>query len=297
MGGTRIWMALLAIGMALMFLAGCAQSGAPPYTPPGGSSPYPAGGGGVPTSSSGRAVFAATDKAASMGAVSSVQITIDQARVHSSGNDWVSLNMTPKTIDLLQLNATGYSALLADVNLTAGTYDQVWLQISNVMVTDANGTHAAKLPSGTLRFMLNSAVAANQTASVVFDFDAAHSLHLTGNGQYILAPVVQAETRDDAQVDDRDEANVRVMGGRVREHKTVGMDASGNVGVGLRIADDANLSIGAGDLIRVNAPGMEERTEGGANGAENGQASSDASIHESDNGSVDVGARMRLGAW
>jgi hypothetical protein len=233
-----------------------------------------------------------------MGAITSVKVTVNSAQVHSTVNGWVSLNMTPTTLDLLQLKARSTSALLADVNLSPGDYDQVWLDLSNVVVTDGSGSHNAKLPSGTLRVMLNSHVTANQTSSVSFDFDASHSLHVTGNGMYILLPVVQVEARDDTKVDDQDHANVRVMGGRVREHKKIGMDVNGRVDVDLSVPDDANLTIDINNGIHINAPGMEERGEAGANGQENGRGAG-GEYNESSNGSInssaDISARIRIG--
>ncbi len=310
MDGIKACMLLAVLAAAFILFAGCAQqNGTPPYTPPGGTPPYPAGGGGVPGSmagaGTGRMVFTATDKAADMGAVSSVKVTIDAAEVHSTANGWVSLNITPTTVDLLQLRATSYSALLADVHIPPGDYDQVWLDISNVVVTDANGTHDAKLPSGTLKFNLNSRVTANQTSTVLFDFDASHSLHVTGNGRYILAPVVRVDSKDETEVDDSDRANVRVMGGRVREHKDVGMDVNGNMDVNLSIPENANVSIDDDNVIRIHVGGEEGSAQGGANaggsanGQENGQGARgeyNESQNSSINSSADIGARIRIGA-
>ncbi|MFH1094751.1 MAG: DUF4382 domain-containing protein [Candidatus Micrarchaeota archaeon] len=311
MSGQHMWMLVLGLSLAGLLLFGCAQSGAsgsysPPAAPganpgagsvlpssPSGASP-PNGNGAVPYPNSGRVVVTATDKAADMGAVSRIQVTVDAVQLHSAAGGWVSANITPHTYDLLQLKAQGASALLADVNLTPGSYNWVWLDISKVVVVDANGSHDAKLPSGTLRIMTDVQVVANQTATVAFDFAADESLHMAGNGRYILAPVVEVESRDNASVDDHDEAHVLVWGGFVRTHKKVGMDANGRVDVDVRIQADANLTIGSDDLIRIQVPGAEERGEGGANGGENRNPDGGKS-----NGSpfdaLNVTERLRLG--
>lgn len=231
----------------------------------GTPSPNAAGNGNSDASGNGkgRVVVGITDVAADMSTVSSIMVTVDSVQVHSSGGDWVTLNSAAQTYDLLVLNATATNALLADANISSGAYDQIWLDISKVTVTDVNGTHEAKLPSGTLRFMLNTQVAAGQTSALILDFSARDSLHQTGNGLYILAPVIVIESRDNAEVDGRDHANVRVTGGSVRDHKTVGMDIDGNVDVDRRIPADASVSIGSDNVIRIHV--RDNRTWDGAN--------------------------------
>ncbi|MBI2971490.1 MAG: DUF4382 domain-containing protein [Candidatus Aenigmarchaeota archaeon] len=217
----------------------------------------------------GRAVATMADAAADMGAVSSVKVTVDSVRVHSATEGWVTISSAPHTYDLLQLKAEGKQALLADTKLDAGTYDQLRLDISSVVVTDAQGSHQAKLPSGELKIVGDLVVKANSTAAAVFDFKADESLHVTGEGQYIMAPVVQLETRQNADVTVRSSADVAVSGGSVVTNVKVGMDAQGRVGVGLGIPANANLSIGSGSTIIV---GSGIGTAGSAGGSASGSA-------------------------
>jgi hypothetical protein len=199
----------------------------------------------APQTNTGRAVFLVTDAAADMGTVSSVKVTVDSVQAHSTTQGWVTVSSAPQTYDLLALKSSGDAVLLADVQLKEGTYEQIRLDISSVVVTDENGTHEAKLPSKELKIVGGMSVAANTTSAVTFDFIADESLHTTGNGQYILAPVIQVETREHAQVDASDESDVLVSGA-VKSSTKVGMDVNGNVGVGLKIADDENLEIEGG---------------------------------------------------
>lgn len=152
---------------------------------------------------------------------------------------------------MLKLKAEGRQELLADAELKEGTYDQIRLDISNVVVTDANGDQEAKLPSGELKIQGNLVVDANSTATATFDFIADESLHMTGNGKYIMAPVVHVETREGADVEIKSDSKVEIKSGKIKTNVKVGMDVDGNVGVGLKIPAGLNLTIGTEGVIKV----------------------------------------------
>ncbi|MBI4147457.1 DUF4382 domain-containing protein [Candidatus Woesearchaeota archaeon] len=211
----------------------------------------------------GRVVFTITDAAVNMSAVTSLMVTVDSVQVHSAAEGWVIVSSKPQTFDLLKLKIQGSQELLADVTLNEGTYQQLRLNISKVVVTDAEGEHEAKLPSGELKIVGNLEVKANSTSTASFDFIADESLHVTGNGEYILAPVVKLETKEDAEVEVKADLKVEIKGGTVKTNVKVGMDADGNVGVGLGIPAKASLSIGQG-RVKVDgglALGKEKKEE------------------------------------
>lgn len=219
----------------------------------------------------GRAVFTITDAAANMGAVTSIKVTVDSVQAHSATEGWATVSSQTQTFDLLQLKAQGTQALLADINLKAGTYEQVRLDISKVIVTDASGDHEAKLPSGELKIIGDLTVNANSTSTATFDFIADESLHVTGKGEYILAPVVKLETRENADVDTSSRADVKVRNGRVKTNVKVGMNERGEVGIGLQVRRDLNLTIDnqgnikIGPIVsaRAKAQGEMKRNESG----------------------------------
>ena len=200
----------------------------------------------------GRVVFSITDAAADLGAVSSIDVTIDRVEVHNDAEGWVTVSDTPKTYDLLELRDENGTVALADVMLDAGTYQQIRMEISDVTVTDAEGEEEAKLPSGELRLVGNVVVEENITSAVTFDFIANESLHTTGNGRYIFAPVIQLETRTDADVAVAADYNrVRIRGGTVTTATRLGMDVDGNVGAGLTIPAEARVDIGADGRVVI----------------------------------------------
>lgn len=141
---------------------------------------------------------------------------------------------------------------MADVNLTQGRYEQVRLNVSRVVIADANGTHEAKLPSGDLKVVGEFEVKPNSTATVSFDFLVNRSLHVTGNGTYIMAPVVHFETREDAEVEMHEDGEVEIRNGHIRANVTVGMDENGEVGEGHEISSDSDVEIENGH-VRVRA--------------------------------------------
>ncbi|MFH0971382.1 MAG: DUF4382 domain-containing protein [Candidatus Micrarchaeota archaeon] len=233
---------------AIVFLAGCTQQGNNANPP------------GIAQETTGRAVFTLTDAAPDMGTIGSIKITVDSVSVQDANGSWVVVSSSPQTYDLLQLKASGGEALLADMQLKPGAYGQFRLMISKVMVTDAEGEKEAKLPSGELKIVGGLAVVANTTSAVKFDFVADESLHVTGNGEYILAPVVKLETRENAEVDANDTKDVKVRGGKVRANVEVGMDIDGNVGVGKRIPKEADVEIDSTGKIKVKAtPPVENK--------------------------------------
>ncbi len=228
---------ILALIIPVVVVAGCTQSN---Y--------YNAGSG--TGAAAGNAVFAIADAAADMGSVTSVAITVDSIQV-SGASGWTTVSSTSQTYDLLQLRASGNQVVLTNATLQSGTYDQVRLHIANVVVTDSQGQHTAKLPSNDLKIVGQLVVDVNKTSAVTFDFIANESLHVTGNGMYIMAPVVHLTTKSDVDVDIRDDNTADIRNGRDVADEKVGMDINGNVGVGLRIPDGVNLTIDNSGVIGI----------------------------------------------
>lgn len=211
----------------------------------------------------GRAVFSVTDDATgSLHGATAIAMTVDKVEVHSAAEGWATVSTASKVYDLLVLKQSGAAMLLADVKLDAGTYEQVRLRISKVMVTTAEGTKEAKLPSETLKIVGRFTVRADETSSVLLDFLADKSLHITGKGEFILAPVVKLETRTDAEVAVAANGTVTVAGGEVETRKTVGMDEEGETDDDFQLK--GNLSIEANGVIRTDdddANEVEDRDE------------------------------------
>ncbi len=117
-----------------------------------------------------------------------------------AGNDnsgWITLQMSgPATFDLLQVK--DLEQLLATANLAPGTYTQVRMAVTKVEVTLDGKTVVAKIPSGKLKFVQPFEVAAGKTTVLLFDFDAANSVVVTGNDKVMFKPVIKLNVTKNA---------------------------------------------------------------------------------------------------
>lgn len=272
----------------ILFLAACQQL---PQEPSTGVTP-------PKQAEEGRAVFSIADAAADMGSVTAIKMTVDEVSVHSAAEGWTTVSSAQKTYDLLKLKAEGSQELLADISLKPGTYQQLRLHISKVVVADASGEHEATLPSGDLKIAGNLVIDAGSTSTATFDFMADESLHITGDGKYILAPVVELETKEQADVEVKSDNKVEIKAGKTIEKTKVGMDIAGNVGVGLKIGLNEILSI-EGGKIKIGALVSEKAKSGSASSSTGASiaSSSDESASASTSSSAGVSTGGGYGGY
>lgn len=165
------------------------------------------GGGGGSSGGEGDLRVALTD-APSCG-YDNVFVTVERVRVHvadgagDDGGGWQELAVSPaRRIDLLNLT-NGVLEELGTARLPAGRYTQLRLVLASN--TPANPLANAVKPTGGalvalntpsaqqsgLKLKTNILVQANQTADIVLDFDACHSVvRAGGSGGYNLTPVL-----------------------------------------------------------------------------------------------------------
>jgi len=127
-----------------------------------------------------------------------VNIVVTRVEVHRADTDstsgWFIINNNTATYDLLRLR-NGASAILGNNSLDAGSYTQIRLIIgtgSNIVVDGV--TYPLEIPSGEQSGLkLNHAfvIESGLLYELILDFDAEHSIVLTGNGQYKLKPVIR----------------------------------------------------------------------------------------------------------
>lgn len=198
----------------------------------------------APSGNTGTLHVLVTDAAANMQNISAVNMTVDKISLHSQAQNWTEISITPQTFNLLALKAAAKSALAAKVNIKADTYDQIWFHVTKVTVTESGVVKEAKLPSGDLKMQGIMKVTGNQQSSVVVDVLADQSLHKTGKGEFIFAPVVKFETRTNATVNAEANNLFTVSGGTVNTDTTMGMDVNGEV--------KNNFKIDAGSTLEIN---------------------------------------------
>jgi hypothetical protein len=129
--------------------------------------------------------------------VTSVMVTVTSVEIHQAGGNqqdesgWLLMKLSgASTFDLLQVK--GLEQVLATGDLAAATYTQIRMQVSKVQVTFKSGnTSDATVPSGKLKFVQSFDVAAGKPTVLLFDFDAEHSINITGNGSVMFKPVIK----------------------------------------------------------------------------------------------------------
>ncbi|MEM3030349.1 MAG: DUF4382 domain-containing protein [Candidatus Micrarchaeia archaeon] len=178
-----------------------------------------------------------TDKKFDFQGVSSVRITVSEAKIFSPQQGWLTVSSLKQTIDLMQL--ANSNALLAQAVVPPGNYSHARLLIERAVVT-ANGVEKeAVLPSHELKIALLIQVEQNLSSTLLLDFDLNRSLHSAGD-KIVFAPVVKADSRAGAVVSTQTGA---VQGGRFVSSDIFGMNERGEVNPGQGIPEDAELEV------------------------------------------------------
>lgn len=119
------------------------------------------------------------------------KVEVSRAGDNETDGGWVTLfeNATGADVDLLSANGSR-AAFLGEETLEAGRYGQI-----RVHVLEAYGVRDGervdfRVPSGTLKVVRSFEVEAGMETRIVLDFDLDRSLKETGNGDWIMTPVV-----------------------------------------------------------------------------------------------------------
>jgi hypothetical protein len=131
-------------------------------------------------------------------ALDSVFIDVRDVRVNYSTdttNGWQSLgNVRTGTYNLLGLVA-GRDTLLGASDLSTGRIEQIRLVLGpNNYIVSAGQRHNLETPSAQqsgLKLNIHQDVNEGITYRLVMDFDAGRSIHETGNGRFMLKPVIR----------------------------------------------------------------------------------------------------------
>lgn len=116
----------------------------------------------------------------------------------STGDGWVSYPVAPifaQPINILNYRNGKTIAIGDPVSLPAGKIEQIRLVLGNNNTIVVNGqTEKLTVPSGVVKINLHHELSPNGVYKIWVDFDAARSIkvHETGNGKYIMRPVIKA---------------------------------------------------------------------------------------------------------
>jgi len=129
-----------------------------------------------------------------------VNLTVDEVAIRraNSGGEWVTLDVEPTTYNLLELQNNAMEAL-AEQDVPADTYTELRLVLacdgdSGGEIVIEGESFPLKVPSGCqsgFKAKGEFTVGGDTPTVLILDFDLRKSIHQTGNGQYILQPVVR----------------------------------------------------------------------------------------------------------
>lgn len=123
-----------------------------------------------------------------------VNVEIIGAEVHSDINGWTSLNVKAGIYNLLDLT-NGKDTLIANGQVAVGKISQIRLTLgSNNSVVFKGNTYPLKTPSGQqsgIKLQVNATLLAGINYSMLIDFDADKSIVQTGDGKFLLKPVIR----------------------------------------------------------------------------------------------------------
>jgi hypothetical protein len=142
--------------------------------------------------------------------LAAVNVTVASVRIHQSATaasnaaGWQEIPVTAAMpVDLMQYrNGAVYE--LCRVNLPAGSYQQVQLQLTpnagtmatyhNSVMTQDGAIHPIDVPSDSIKIVHSFTVATGSKTDLVMDFNAAQSCRQRGNGTWFMNPVISASS-------------------------------------------------------------------------------------------------------
>jgi len=151
--------------------------------------------GGTPGSGLGTLVVRLIDAPA---AYEAVNIVVDSVRVHVESGDtlsgWYTISRTTAQYNLLAY-ANGRDTVIAEGLIPAGYYSQMRLYIGRGSHVVRGGIASPlEVPSGSqsgLKLNIQATILAGVKYELMLDFDAGRSIVVTGNGRYLLKPVIK----------------------------------------------------------------------------------------------------------
>lgn len=137
--------------------------------------------------------------------VGSLQLDIQKVEVKNSNatgdSAWVTISNQPMTVNLLNL-MNGNSKIIASSNIKSGTYTKLRLVLGSNNKVEVNGNMinlnlSSSAQSG-VDVDINTQISAQNSATLLLDFDAARSIKSSLTGSLTLNPVVTATQQSES---------------------------------------------------------------------------------------------------
>jgi len=115
--------------------------------------------------------------------ISAVYLTLGEVGVHRAGKEevgWETVLSGPRTFELLHLR--GIEEILGSKEIEAGRFTQIRLEVLHAEVVIGGQTEGAKVSSGEVKLVGAFEVKPQEKTVLTLDFDAEHSVIVTGAG-------------------------------------------------------------------------------------------------------------------
>ncbi|HET9267038.1 MAG TPA: DUF4382 domain-containing protein [Vicinamibacterales bacterium] len=137
-----------------------------------------------------------------------VLVTFSSVRAHRSDSDWTVVPFvnaaTTRTCDLKKLETS--EDVLGSAGLPTGHYTQVRLVVQSAtlffdnastgsacataITAPAGASSPVEIPSGEVKLNREFDITSSSSMTMLIDFDGNQSIHPTGNGRYMMSPVI-----------------------------------------------------------------------------------------------------------
>jgi len=198
---------LLMVSILCSWIA-CGGNSSAPTSASGGAPTAPSAGAPSGTPSSTPATFNVMLTDSPFSDAKALLLTFSEVSAHTTGGDWETLpfagGATSRTCDLKKL--MGAQDVLGTGPLAPGHYTQIRLVVASAAVyfdnpslgpacataiaPPAGASAQVTIPSGEVKLNREFDLTSTSATTMVLDFDGDRSVHQTGNGRYMMSPVV-----------------------------------------------------------------------------------------------------------
>src|SRR3989344_826650 len=131
--------------------------------------------------------------------IEKLEITVSSIQVHKAGEDdanWTTIVEGPETFDLIAIK--NVQQLLGSKTLESGKYTQIRLNVDSASgIIDGNSVELT-IPSKTIKLVNEFDINADESTTLILDFDAQQSVNETGNGEFKFQPVIKVLEESEA---------------------------------------------------------------------------------------------------
>jgi len=121
--------------------------------------------------------------------ISQVQVQMSAGGENNTTAGWYTIVNQSQTFDLIGL--TNVTEFFGSAVLGVGMYTQIRLTVDSCLITVDGIEYECTVPSGAIKLIKPFVLKANETTTLIMDFDAQESISETGNHTFKFQPVIK----------------------------------------------------------------------------------------------------------